>query len=334
MKLKYPKTQYPQLDYLTTEQAIKFAKDHFEKNLAQALSLVRVSAPLFVKTSSGLNDELSGHERSVRFDVPYVNTEVEIVHSLAKWKRQSLATYHFNNDLGLYTDMNAIRRDEKLSNIHSIYVDQWDWEKPIAYENRNLDTLKFYVRKIVQALKTTQQEILAQYSDLSGFVEEDVKFITTQELLDLYPTLTAKEREYAFTKQHKTVCIMQIGKKLSDGTIHDDRAADYDDWELNADILVYYPILDIALEISSMGIRVDETSLVKQLEIKNQSDRLTLPFHQQLLNKQLPYTIGGGIGQSRLCLLLLNKIHIGEVQASIWDEDTLAYAKELGILLL
>lgn len=334
MSLIYPKKQYPKLDYITSEKAIKFAKDHFEQNLAESLSLVRVSAPLFVQTSSGLNDELSGTERSVRFDIPDVQTEVEIVHSLAKWKRQSLATYNFSNELGLYTDMNAIRRDEVLSNIHSVYVDQWDWEKPIAYEQRNLDTLKQYVTQIVQALKKTENQILAAFPMLEGFVKEEVTFITAQALLDLYPALTPKEREYEFTKQHKTVCIMQIGKVLSDGSIHDVRAADYDDWDLNGDILVYYPILDIALEISSMGIRVDEKSLVSQLEHKKQSDRLTLPFHQQLLNKELPYTIGGGIGQSRLCLLLLNKVHIGEVQASIWNEETLAYAKQLGILLL
>lgn len=334
MKFIYPKCDIHHFDYITLEIAIKLTKDTFERKLAKQLNLTRVSAPLFVDKNSGLNDELNGFERSVVFDIKETGNNAEIVHSLAKWKRKALGDYEFKLNTGLYTDMNAIRRDEELSNIHSIYVDQWDWEKIITKEDRRIEVFQNHVSKIVKALKETEEVVCDAFIHLDKFVEENVTFITSQQLLDLYPDLTPKQREYEITKKHKTVCIMQIGNKLSNGTIHDGRAADYDDWQLNGDILVYYPVLDIALEISSMGIRVDENSLVAQLEERGQINRLVYPYHQALLNKELPYTIGGGIGQSRLCLLLLNRAHIGEVQASIWDEETQKIAKEIGIKLL
>lgn len=334
MKFIYPKCDIHHFDYITLEIAIKLTKDTFERKLAKQLNLTRVSAPLFVDKNSGLNDELNGFERSVAFDIKETGNNAEIVHSLAKWKRKALGDYEFKLNTGLYTDMNAIRRDEELSNIHSIYVDQWDWEKIITKEDRRIEVFQNHVSKIVKALKETEEVVCDAFIHLDKFVEENVTFITSQQLLDLYPDLTPKQREYEITKKHKTVCIMQIGNKLSNGTIHDGRAADYDDWQLNGDILVYYPVLDIALEISSMGIRVDENSLVAQLEERGQINRLVYPYHQALLNKELPYTIGGGIGQSRLCLLLLNRAHIGEVQASIWDEETQKIAKEIGIKLL
>lgn len=334
MQFIQPKNNITTSNFIELETSIKLVKDTFERKLANILKLTRVSAPLFVEKSSGLNDDLSGIERSVSFDTLESKHTAEIVHSLAKWKRKALKDYEFHENTGLYTDMNAIRRDEELSNIHSIYVDQWDWEKIIAYENRTLDTLKDHVQKIVLALKETEEVLTIQYPYLNSFINQTVTFITSQELLDLYPTLTPKEREYAFAKTHGTICILQIGKLLSDGTIHDKRAADYDDWELNADILIYYPVLDIALEISSMGIRVDEQSLLSQLNVKNQDYKKELPFHKALLNKELPYTIGGGIGQSRICLLILNKGHIGEVQSSLWDKETEQLAKEHGIKLL
>lgn len=334
MKFIYPKCDIHHFDYITLEIAIKLTKDTFERKLAKQLNLTRVSAPLFVDKNSGLNDELNGFERSVVFDIKETGNNAEIVHSLAKWKRKALGDYEFKLNTGLYTDMNAIRRDEELSNIHSIYVDQWDWEKIITKEERRIEVFQSHVSKIVKALKETEEVVCDAFIHLDKFVEENVTFITSQQLLDLYPDLTPKQREYEITKKHKTVCIMQIGNKLSNGTIHDGRAADYDDWQLNGDILVYYPVLDIALEISSMGIRVDENSLVAQLEERGQINRLVYPYHQALLNKELPYTIGGGIGQSRLCLLLLNRAHIGEVQASIWDEETQKIAKEIGIKLL
>lgn len=334
MKFITPKNNIKTTNFIELETSIKLVKDTFERKLANLLQLTRVSAPLFVETHSGLNDDLNGVERSVNFDILESQQQAEIVHSLAKWKRKALKDYQFIENTGLYTDMNAIRRDEELSNIHSIYVDQWDWEKIIAYDNRTLDTLKTHVKKIVLALKETEEVLTIQYPYLNSFINQQVTFITSQELFNLYPNFTPKEREHAFAKAHGTICILQIGKLLSDGSVHDNRAADYDDWELNADILIYYPILDIALEISSMGIRVDEHSLLKQLAIKNQSYKKALPFHQALLNKQLPYTIGGGIGQSRICLLILNKGHIGEVQSSLWDEKTKQLAKENDITLL
>lgn len=334
MRFIQPINYKQHFDYIALENAIKLTKDTFEQKLAQRLNLTRVSAPLFVEKGSGLNDDLNGVERSVHFDILQTQTTAEIVHSLAKWKRKALYDYNFEEWSGLYTDMNAIRRDEELSNIHSIYVDQWDWEKIIPYSDRTIATLKSHVQSIVSALKDTQTILTTIYPHLEPFVREEVTFITSEALYQLYPNKTPKEREYAFAKEHGTICIMQIGKVLSDGSIHDSRAADYDDWELNADILVYYPILDIALELSSMGIRVDETALIKQLDYLNQMYKLDMPFHQQLLNKTLPYTIGGGIGQSRLCLLLLNQAHIGQVQVSLWDNDTKEICKQHHIHLL
>lgn len=334
MKFIKPNQYHNTQSYIDMEIAIKLTKDTFERKLAANLNLTRVSAPLFVAENSGLNDDLNGVERSISFDILETKTTAEIVHSLAKWKRQALKDYQFQENTGLYTDMNAIRRDEELSNIHSIYVDQWDWEKIISRENRTIETLQTHVKHIVSALRETQAVLQEKYPELQSFVSEDVTFITSQELLDLYPNLDAKGRETAFAKEHGTVCIMQIGGKLSDGSIHDGRAADYDDWSLNADILTYYPILDIALEISSMGVRVDELALPKQLAERHQLHKLDLPFHKALMQQELPYTIGGGIGQSRICLLLLNKAHIGEVQASIWDEETKRLCAENGIRLL
>lgn len=321
------------LNYYETELLIKFVKDTFEKRLAHHLDLMRVSAPLFVERNSGLNDDLNGVERPVSFDAHAVNDELEVVHSLAKWKRLALKKYDYHRH-GIYTDMNAIRRDEEVDNIHSFYVDQWDWEKIIAEKDRNLETLKEYVRLIMRSLKETEADLHYLCDKLDNVIEENVFFITSQELEDLYPNLTSKEREDAITKEHHTVCIMQIGEKLKSGKPHDIRAPDYDDWSLNCDILIYYPILGHAIEISSMGIRVDAKTLVKQLTERNCLERLELPFHDALVHKELPYTIGGGIGQSRICLLLLNKAHIGEVQACVWPEQTYIYAAANGIHLL
>lgn len=334
MKFFKPKNYKTLFDYIESENSIKLVKDTFEKKLASQLNLVRVSAPLFVEKGSGLNDELNGYERSVSFDILETGKNAEIVHSLAKWKRKALGDYNFPVHKGLYTDMNAIRRDENLSNLHSIYVDQWDWEKIILKEERNIETLKDTVVKIVKALKETEDIVRKEYPMLEPIVSEEVTFITSEELLQKYPELSPKEREHAFAREKKTICILQIGKKLSDGSLHDTRSADYDDWEMNCDILIYYPLLDISVEISSMGVRVDEESLVKQLKEKNQEEKLKLSYHTMLLNGELPYTIGGGIGQSRICLLILNRAHIGEVQASIWDDETKKLAEENGIKLL
>ncbi len=310
------------LDIRETERAIKYIKDTFERKFAKALNLERISAPLFVLDDSGLNDNLSGVERPVSFTIKGVdNARAEIVHSLAKWKRMALYRYGFQANEGIYTDMNAIRRDEDLDNIHSIYVDQWDWEKVIVDENRNLDFLKDTVSKIVGAIADTLDGVKEKYPFISCIVNRDVFFITTQELEDMYPNLTANEREYEITKKHKTVFLMQIGDKLKSGKKHDNRAPDYDDWKLNGDILVYNKILDIAFELSSMGIRVDENSLMEQLWKADEMDRAELPFHKGILNKKFPLTMGGGIGQSRLCMLMLEKLHIGEVQASIWSKE-------------
>lgn len=334
MKFFKPKNYKTLFDYIESENSIKLVKDTFERKLANQLNLIRVSAPLFVEKGSGLNDELNGYERSVCFDILETGKNAEIVHSLAKWKRKALGDYNFPVHTGLYTDMNAIRRDETLSNLHSIYVDQWDWEKIILKEERTIDTLKDTVKKIVKALKETEDVVREKYPMLEPVISEEVTFITSEELLQKYPELTPKEREHAFAREKKTICILQIGKKLSDGSLHDTRSADYDDWEMNCDILIYYPLLDISVEISSMGVRVDEESLVKQLKEKNQEEKLKLSYHTMLLNGELPYTIGGGIGQSRICLLILNRAHIGEVQASIWDDETKKVAEENGIKLL
>lgn len=323
------------LDVISTEVAIKYVKDLFEKRLAHHLNLMRISAPLYVRKSSGLNDDLNGIERPVGFDLKSIpEEEMQIVHSLAKWKRMALKRYNIGYGKGIYTDMNAIRRDEDLDNIHSSYVDQWDWEKIIEKKDRNLGYLKMTVEHIIKALKETEKELNIVFENLEPVIHDDIHFITTQELEDLYPDLTPKQREYEITKLHKTVCIMQIGDKLKSGQPHDGRAPDYDDWSLNADIMIYYPILDIAVEISSMGIRVDAKTLKAQLAKAGCEDRKNLPFHQMLLNHELPLTIGGGIGQSRICLLLLNKAHIGEVQVSQWDDETIEICRKNHIHLL
>ncbi len=330
-----PKHYENKLDMISTEVAIKYVKDLFEKRLAHHLNLVRVSAPLFVSTNSGLNDDLNGVERPVRFDILELkNDDVEIVHSLAKWKRMALKRYGFDYGRGLYTDMNAIRRDEDLDNLHSVYVDQWDWEKIIDRKDRNLEFLKSAVNAIIEALKETEMEIDTVFENLTPVIHRDVTFITSQELEDMYPNLSAKERENEFAKIHKTVCIMQIGDVLKSGEKHDGRAPDYDDWSLNCDILIYYPLLEKAVEISSMGIRVDAQSLASQLKKANCENRRELPFHKMLLNDELPLTMGGGIGQSRICMLLLNKAHIGEVHVAKWSDEMIETCEENHIHLL
>ena len=333
--LRIPDSYRSALSLHDTQIAIKTAKDFFQKTLAEQLNLQRVSAPLFVTPESGLNDNLNGVERPVSFGIKEQNERnVEIVQSLAKWKRMALSEYGFSMHEGLYTDMNAIRRDEETDNIHSIYVDQWDWEKIISKTERNTDTLKDTVRKVYSALKKTEKYMAVQYDYIEEFLPKDIFFITSQELLDRYPDLSPKEREYAVTKEKGAVFIMQIGDKLSNGEPHDGRAPDYDDWALNGDILVYYPVLDIALELSSMGIRVDEVSLAEQLKKAGCPERAGLPFQKAILERMLPYTIGGGIGQSRICMFFLRKAHIGEVQVSVWPEDVLEAAGKHGIRLL
>lgn len=335
MALYIPKNYSSSLDGRTTETAIKFIKDTFQRELVTAMNLQRVSAPLFVRPESGLNDNLNGVERPVTFDAPCINgANLEIVHSLAKWKRLTLGKYGFMPGEGIYTDMNAIRRDEDVDNLHSMYVDQWDWEAVITKEERVTETLKAVVRKIYSAMRRTQKKVCAEYESVESVYPEDIKFVTTQELEDMYPNLTPKERENVYLKENGAACIMQIGKTLKSGKRHDGRAPDYDDWEMNADILIYYPVLDCALELSSMGIRVDENSLVSQLEEAGCSDRLNLDFHKMIVNKELPYTIGGGIGQSRLCMSMLNKAHVGEVQQSVWPDDMVKVCRENGINLL
>ena len=293
-----------------------------------------MSAPLFVTENSGLNDNLNGYERPVSFDVPAVGAEAQVVHSLAKWKRLALQRYHFTVGNGLYTDMNAIRRDEELDNVHSIYVDQWDWEKIITRENRNLDYLKLIVKAIVRAIGATSERLRVRFPQLPTVLSPEVSFITSQELEDLYPDLTSSQRENAYLKEHPTACIMQIGGALRSGKPHDGRAPDYDDWNLNCDIFFWDNTLNRALEISSMGIRVDEASLDRQLTLAGCNDRRELPFHKMLLAGQLPLTVGGGIGQSRLCMLLLGCAHIGEVHSSIWDRETVEACAKAGIPLL
>ncbi len=316
-----------------TEEAIKFVKDQFEQKLARALHLQRVSAPLFVFPSTGLNDELNGVEKRIQFSIKNIDESVEIVQSLAKWKRNALAKYHFKENTGLYTDMNAIRRDEELDSLHSAYVDQWDWEKIILKEDRNMDTLKSTVRVIYNVIKEVE-ELLYQKYQLEKILPEEIYFLTTSELEALYPDLSPMERENKICKEKKAVFLMQIGLPLKNGLPHDGRAADYDDWTLNGDLLVYDDVLDIAFELSSMGIRVDEHSIVKQLEAKNETYKLTNPYVQGILSHTLPYTIGGGIGQSRLCMFLLKKAHIGEVQASVWSTEDLEILAQSGIHLL
>ena len=306
----------------------------FEEHLCDALNLRRVSAPLFVKRGSGITDDLNGVERPVSFDILQSGEVVEVVHSLAKWKRMALAKYGFSTHTGLYTDMNAIRRDEECDNIHSLYVDQWDWEKVIEDSDRTVEFLKDTVNRIYSAILLTADFVERKYPQLDNYLPRKIKFITTQELLDKYPTLSGKERENAIAKEYGAVFLMQIGGKLSNGEKHDGRAPDYDDWSLNGDLLVYNRVLDSALELSSMGIRVNKEILVSQLTSENKLDRLELPFHKALVNEQLPLTIGGGIGQSRLCMQLLQKVHIGEVHASVWPEEEIKKCKEAGIELL
>ncbi len=318
-----------------TEIAIKEVKDFFERILAKELNLTRVSAPLFVQPETGLNDNLNGVERPVSFGIKEQGDALaEIVHSLAKWKRQALKRYGFSHGEGLYTDMSAIRRDEDTDNIHSIYVDQWDWEKIIYKEERNTETLKAVVKKVYAALQKTEKYMAERYDFIEEILPEDICFLTTQELEDAYPQLTPKEREHQAAKEKKAVFLMQIGDKLASGKPHDGRAPDYDDWSLNGDILVYYPVLDIALELSSMGIRVDKEALERQLKLSGCEERAKLPFQKALLDGELPYTIGGGIGQSRICMFFMRRAHIGEVQSSIWKPDVIEYAKEQGVNLL
>ena len=330
-----PKNYKSELNLYETQIAIKTVKDFFQTLLAERLHLLRVSAPLFVAPESGLNDNLNGVERPVTFDIKCEdNREAEIVQSLAKWKRYALKKYGFSIGEGLYTDMSAIRRDEETDNIHSIYVDQWDWEKIISKEDRNLDTLKEAVRTVYKVLRKTEKYMSIHYDYIEEILPHDIFFITTSELEEMFPDYSPKEREYYIAKAKSAVCIMQIGGVLENGEPHDGRAPDYDDWALNADIIVYYPVLDIALELSSMGIRVDKKALLSQLKEAGCPERAELAFHKAVINEELPYTIGGGIGQSRICMFFLRKAHIGEVQCSLWPDDVMAQAKENGLQLL
>lgn len=322
------------LSVFQTQQAIKFIKDDFQVRLAKKLKLLRVTAPLFVREDSGLNDGLSGVEKPIGFHVHNVEPEVEIVHSLAKWKRLALAKYGFFTGTGLYTDMNAIRKDEHLDFIHSCYVDQWDWEVAIEAKNRTLSYLKKTVRKIYSCILETGKNVEKRYPNLPLSLPKDITFISTKELLRRYPDLTPKEREDAICREYGAVFLYQIGGKLKDGSAHDSRAADYDDWKLNGDILVYYPLYDMALELSSMGIRVNKESLQKQLAAKGETYKLENGYCQAILNDELPLSIGGGIGQSRLCMFLLQKAHIGEVQVSVWNKDETYALHKRGIHLL
>lgn len=334
-QLKIPQGYRSPLTIRETEVAIKEIKDHFERSLAKALHLTRVSAPLFVRPESGMNDNLNGVERPVSFGIKEQDeASAEIVHSLAKWKRYALKHYDFHSGEGLYTDMSAIRRDEETDNIHSLYVDQWDWEKIISKEERNMETLEYTVRKVYSALKETEDFISRRYNYIEPLLPDDIFFVTSQELEDMFPGKAPKERERLIAKSKGAVFISQIGKTLSSGERHDGRAPDYDDWELNGDIIVYYPVLDIGLELSSMGIRVDEDSLERQLKAAGCEERAQLPFQKALLDCELPYTVGGGIGQSRICMYYLRKAHIGEVQSSLWPDDVAQCALSSGIQLL
>ena len=334
MHLTIPKKYNPVLDLRDTEIAIKLVKDFFEAELSRALNLTRVSAPIMVTPESGLNDNLNGFERPVSFDVLETGRRVEIVHSLAKWKRQALKTYGFHPGEGLYTDMNAIRRDEETDNIHSIFVDQWDWERIMGPGERNEAFLREIVKKIYLTLRKTEGYVCAHYPHIKPELPDEITFVTTQELEDRYPKLTPKEREYRAAKQHGAVFLMQVGGALKSGEIHDGRAPDYDDWKLNGDILLYDPLLDMSLEVSSMGIRVDPDTLREQLRIRGCEERAELPFQKALLAGELPQTIGGGIGQSRMCVYFLRKAHVGEVQASIWPEEVQEACRKANIPLL
>lgn len=332
---KFPKNYESPLNLHDTQIGIKTVKDFFQNLLAERLNLLRVSAPLFVDPASGLNDNLNGIERPVSFGIKEQNdAEAEIVHSLAKWKRYALQKYGFQQGEGLYTDMNAIRRDEETDNIHSIFVDQWDWEKIISREDRNLETLKDTVRAVYKVLRKTEKYMAIRYDYIEEILPHDIFFVTTQELEDMFPDYTPKEREYYIAKAKGAVCILQIGDVLESGEPHDGRAPDYDDWSLNADITVYYPLLDCALELSSMGIRVDKAALLSQLAKAGCPERAKLPFQKAIIEGKLPCTIGGGIGQSRICMFFLRKAHIGEVQCSLWPKGLTEEAEALGIHLL
>ena len=343
-KLTIPKNYSSALNLHDTQLAIKTVKDFFQGMLAQRLSLTRVSAPLFVDPTTGLNDNLNGYERPVTFGIlEQGDKEAEVVHSLAKWKRYALKKYGFSLGEGIYTDMNAIRRDEETDNIHSIFVDQWDWEKIIRKEDRNLDFLKETVKTVYKCLRKTEQYMAIQYDYIDLILPKDITFITTSELEEMFPDNTPKEREYYFAKAKGAICVMQIGDKLANGEPHDGRAPDYDDWTtesspghkgLNGDILVWNPVLERSFEISSMGIRVDVQALLRQLKIAGKEERAKLRFHQELINSRLPLTMGGGIGQSRLCMLLLHKAHIGEIQSSIWPDSMIRRCAEHDIPLL
>ena len=334
-KFIIPKDYHSELNLHDTQIAIKTVKDFFQNLLSQRLNLSRVSAPLFVDPDSGLNDNLNGVERPVTFDIKEQNgREAEVVQSLAKWKRYALKKYGFSYGEGLYTDMNAIRRDEITDNIHSIFVDQWDWEKIIKKDERTIATLMDTVKVVYKCLRKTEKYMAIQYDYIEEILPHDIFFVTTQELADMFPDNTPKEREYYIAKAKGAVCIMKIGDFLENGERHDGRAPDYDDWSLNADIVVYYPVLDIALELSSMGIRVDKKALLSQLKKAGCEERKNLPFQKAIINEELPYTIGGGIGQSRICMFFLRKAHIGEVQSSLWPEDMIAQCEENGVQLL
>ena len=333
-KVMIPEGYRTPLSVYEMQRAIEFIKSNFQTNLSNALNLRRVSAPLFVDEASGLNDDLNGVERPVGFDIPDVGINAQVVHSLAKWKRLALKRYEFNTGKGLFTDMNAIRRDEEVDNLHSIYVDQWDWEKVIDRQDRNVEYLKRTVRDIVNAVTETADALNIAFPSIRNRLPREVFFLTTQELEDRYPGLTPREREDAVCREHGVVFLMQIGKTLKSGIKHDGRAPDYDDWELNGDIMYWNDVLGRAFEISSMGIRVDPESLDKQLTLAGCDGRRALPFHKMLLNGELPLTMGGGIGQSRVCMLLIGTAHIGEVQVSLWDEETRKACEDKGILLL
>lgn len=336
MKTVIPDRYNPVLSVMETQQAIKYIRDTFQKEFGKEMNLLRISAPLFVTKSSGLNDNLNGIERPVGFDIQEIPDEkIEVVQSLAKWKRYALKKYGFHEHEGLYTNMNAIRRDEQLDNLHSVYVDQWDWEKVITKEERTEEVLEETVRTIFKIIKHMEHEVWYKYPQAVCHLADGVFFITSQQLEDLYPDLSVKDRENAITREHKCVFIKKIGKPLTrSGRPHDGRAPDYDDWDLNGDLLFWLPSLNRALEISSMGIRVDEETIVSQCKAAHCEGRLSLPYHQMIQKKELPYTIGGGIGQSRLCMLLLNKAHVGEVQASIWPDEMIEECEKHNIHLL
>ena len=334
MCLVIPERYESSLGVIETQQAIKDLKDFFENRLGEMLKLTRVSSPLFVLPETGTNDNLNGVEKPVSFEVPHLRKDAEIVHSLAKWKRMALKKYGFSVGRGLYTDMNAIRKDEELDNLHSLYVDQWDWELIINKEDRTIKTLKNVVKSLYKVFKETEEHVHMIYPEVGCTLPEEITFITSQELLDMYPDLTPKEREDAIVREKKAVFLMQIGKTLSTGEKHDGRSPDYDDWDLNGDILFYNEVLDSAIELSSMGIRVDEEALEKQLKAAGCEERKELDYHKALLNGELPYTIGGGVGQSRICMFFLNKAHIGEVQVGIWPQEMVEECEKAGIKLL